>query len=385
MKQKTVIVMSGALVTFALASSALAQQDHSRRAEKMPLLVSRTDILTPRQWQGVDTSVDRALAWLLTQQQRDGSFLTLPAGQPGITSLAVMAFLSAGHLPGEGPYGQQLERAIDFVLRTQHPNGLFSYVRPRGGIVNSNATHAAEYNHPIAGLMLGEVYGMCRDDLNQRIHPSIERGLAWTIGRQRVRKSRPGDQGGWRYYGNWNSSDLSITAWQIMFLRSAKNAQFDVPHGPLKEAMGYVERCFDPRTGVFLYETRNVNSLPYISRGMVGGGILTLSLAGEHHNPMARQAGEWLLRHSFQNYNQGNEAYHYAAYYASQAMFQLGGKYWEGFYPQFSQTLLQAQRRDGSWDSERSSNGNKFGRAYTTSLVVLALTTPYQLLPIYQR
>ncbi len=382
MNRKIAIIISCALLTLALTSNARAQQDLSSHTEKMPPRVSRTDILTPREWQNVDKSVDRALQWLLTQQQRDGSFLTLPMGQPGVTSLVVMAFLSAGHLPSEGPYAQELERAIDFVLRTQHPNGLLSYVKMRGNAYAGYVSFTAEYNHAIAGLMLGEVYGMCRDDLNQRIHPAIERGLAWTIENQRTLKGRPGDQGGWRYYHKQNQSDLSVTTWHIMFLRSAKNAQFDVPHGSMKAALGYVERCFDPRDGVFLY-TRPQES--YVSRGMVGGGILMLSLGSEHNNPMALRAGDWLLQHSFRNYNQGPDPYHYAAYYASQAMFQLGGKYWEGFYPEFSQTLVKAQRRDGSWERENHSDGKMFGRAYTTSLVVLALTPPYQLLPIYQR
>ena len=118
-----------------------------------------------------------------------------------------------------------------------------------------------------------------------------------------------------------------------MFLRSAKNTRFDAPHEPLQQAMGYVKRCFDPPSGAFLYYALRTHSEGYLSRGMVGGGILILSLGGEHNTPMARQAGEWMLRQSFAKYNQSPDPYHYAAYYASQAMFQLGGKYWEGFYP----------------------------------------------------
>jgi len=44
------------------------------------------DILTENEWQKVDTSVERALTWLASTQQRDGSFPTLPQGQPGVTS-----------------------------------------------------------------------------------------------------------------------------------------------------------------------------------------------------------------------------------------------------------------------------------------------------------
>ena len=66
-------------------------------------------------------------------------------------------------------------------------------------------------------------------------------------------------------------------------------------------------------------------------------------------------------------------------------MFQLGDKYWEKFYPRLAAALTRFQGDDGSWDIERDYNGNGFGRCYTTALSVLALTPPYQLLPIYQR
>ncbi len=86
--------------------------------------------LPPEQWRQVENSVNRGLAWLATQQAPDGSFPTLATGQPAITSLCVMAFLSRGHQPGFGPYGQLLNRAIDYVLSCQQDDGLLCYLAP---------------------------------------------------------------------------------------------------------------------------------------------------------------------------------------------------------------------------------------------------------------
>src|SRR5260370_11708533 len=83
-------------------------------------------VLQPEKWQQVEKSVDRALSWMASQQAADGSFPTLPAGQPAVTSLSVMAFLSRGHQPGIGPYGHRLNRAIAFVLSCPLPSGLIS-------------------------------------------------------------------------------------------------------------------------------------------------------------------------------------------------------------------------------------------------------------------
>ena len=43
-----------------------------------------------------------------------------------MTALAVMAFLSAGHVPGEGRYGETVEKGVRSVLRMQHANGLIA-------------------------------------------------------------------------------------------------------------------------------------------------------------------------------------------------------------------------------------------------------------------
>ncbi len=339
-------------------------------------------VLTPQQWQNIDHAVDRGLDFIAANQQADGSFMAPSYGQPGITSLCVMAFLSRGHMPGMGPYGAQIDRAVEYVLSTQRPDGLLA-VSP------TNRSGRPNYNHAIAGLMLGEVYGMTTGDLNDRIRRAIPRALEFSRMRQTRRKRHPRDNGGWRYirpYGP-NDSDLTATSWQLMFYRSAKNAEFDVPAEYIEDAMAYVRRCYVPRKRAFVYALYVDDEEHYASGGTVGGGIVALAMGGEHHTEMAQAGGRWILRHPFTTYNRRrhqDDRYHYSAYYCSQAMFQLGGQFWEKFYPELQQVLLANQRRDGSWDREAIRDG-KFGNVYTTALSVLALTPPYQLLPIYQR
>ena len=348
------------------------------------------DVLTSDQWEQVDRSVDRALAWIATQQAADGSFPTYRTGQPGVTALCVLAFLSRGHLPGHGPYGQQIDRAIDFVLSTQRSTGLFSHVEPEpGAIAYAKASQTALYNHGIAGLMLGEVYGMTSGDQHERIRQAITKGIVFSREYQIGYKRNTVDKGGWRYltrdsYNNFDS-DMSVTGWQLMFLRSARNAGFEIDTQYVDDALGYVRRCFDRRSDGFLYGLSGSGRT--ISRGTTGAGILSLSLAGEHQSDLAQRAGRWLLSQSFDNYNAHSsrlDRYHYSAYYCSQAMFQLGGEYWARFYPPLARTLMRNQNADGSWQLEQG-NDSKFGNVYTTSLVVLSLTPPHQLLPIYQR
>jgi prenyltransferase beta subunit len=352
----------------------------------------RLDVLSDAQWKRIDDSVDRASAWLITQQSADGSFVTKPSGQPGVTALCVMAFLSSGHSPGSGPYGKPLDRAIDFVLSCQREDGLFSLEGTElPANVWSEATHAATYNHAISGLMLGEVYGQTDTERARKIRPAIERALDYTRRLQLRRKRYPVDKGGWRYIkdvpvssGGGGDADLSATAWHILFLRSAKNAQFDVPVDYVDEALAFVRNCYQPETGAFTYAMYTNGRVP--TRATTGAGVLCLFLSGRYDREIERKSGRWILEHPFRPYNGSlhvTDRYFYSAYYCSQAAFQLGGQYWEEFYPALADVLLENQAANGAWD--REDKDPEFGNAYSTALCVLSLTPPYQLLPIYQR
>lgn len=354
------------------------------------------DVLTPSEWRQVDTAVNRALHWLMQQQMPNGSFATLPQGQPGVTSLAVMAFFAHGHMPHDSKYGAQLLQAIDFVESCQKPNGLIAVVVPPGNRISRNVPHkigvSAVYNHTIASLLLSEMYGLGGSERAKRLQPVIEKSLQVSLLMQDWPKDREIDDGGWRYLNPYKDvhSDLSLTGWQLMFQRSAKNAGFEVAEERIERAVGYVRRCFNPDHGVFEYTAQDGDGR---SRAMAGAGVLAFAHAGYHHSEEARRSGDWILKHHFDEYNRAlnfsreypKDRYHYGVFNCSQAMYQLGGKYWREFFPRLVKTLLANQNRDGSWQAEKHYEDGPFGQAYTTSLVVLALGAPNQLLPIFQR
>src|SRR4051812_40802075 len=81
-------------------------------------------VLTPLQQRQCEQSVDRALAWLASQQADDGSFPTVRPAQTGVSGLCLLAFLSRGHLPGQGRYGENITRAVRFLLASQADDGM---------------------------------------------------------------------------------------------------------------------------------------------------------------------------------------------------------------------------------------------------------------------
>jgi hypothetical protein len=349
------------------------------------------NVLSPAEWRRVQDAVDRALVFLASQQQSDGSFPTLPHGQPGVSSLCVLAYMAHGHLPGEGTHSPRLELAADFIMSCQKENGLITAYGPEGPKITRDVDHeigtSAAYNHAIASLALAEMYGMSPTKRAGEMQRVINKALEATLEMQRWRKDAD-DQGGWRYINRYdqNDSDLSVSGWYLMFLRSARNAGFNVPKQAIDDAVGFVRRSFQRNYGAFGY-TVNTGRSP--SRGTAGAGILALGHAGFHNSFEAQRTGQWLMQYSFDAYNDtlgmDRERYHYSLFNCCQGMYQLGSPYWEQFFPRTVRAVLDNQQSDGSWEAESYHRDRAYGNSYTTALVILALGAPNQLLPVFQR
>ncbi len=398
--QKWIVTFGGLLLLVIVTSVAQAQElvlpptttdgrtaKADSRADEMP-----ANVLSPDEWTQVDAAVERSLTWLAAQQQPDGSFPTTDNAQPAVTSLCVLAFMAHGHNPGEGPYGQRLERAVDFIMSCQKQNGLVTLYGPEGPTITRDISHeigyTATYNHAISSLTLAEIYGMGQAKRAEQMQKVINKSLLAALEIQRWPKDLPYDQGGWRYIDDFDQSDsdMSVTGWYLMFLRSARNAGFNVPKKSIDDAVGYVRRTFDKNYGAFGY---TINRGDGRSRGMAGAGILALGHAGFHNSFEAQRTGQWLMQYSFEVYN-GNEGmqrdrYHYSLFNCCQGMYQLGSPYWEQFFPRTVHAVLANQQGDGSWDAESFHRDRGFGNSYSTALVLLAIGAPNQLLPVFQR
>ena len=354
-------------------------QERENDASIGPRTISQK-ILTETEWQEVEAAVDRGLAFLIHQQRSDGSFQAIAENDPGISGLCVLALMSRGHIPRQGPYGNQLDHAVNFLLDSQQSDGLFSRQRQ---------SFHSPYNHGICSLVIAELYGMCGVDQESRFRGAIEKALEFTSRRYSQPKLFPDDEGSWRYLKRHGDSDgdLSVTSWSVMFLRSAKNSGFEVDTKLIDDALAYMKRNYDPRRKTFRYQIHTNSEGTNYPRGMAGAGALSLSLSGEHHSELAQNAAKHILKLPFDQYSHpavGEKYPCYGAFYCSQGMFHMAGEYWSEYYPRLVKTLLRAQRSDGSWVMHQGEEA-RYGQSYVTALTVLALTPPYQMLPIFQR
>jgi hypothetical protein len=286
---------------------------------------------------------------------------------PAVTGLAVMAYLSAGHVPGEGRYSAVVEKSIRWVLSRQRANGLIA-----------DDGHQEMYQHGIATLMLAEAAGMTDAEIGQDIRRAVAKAVRVILKAQRTNGD---DRGGWRYRAvHVGGTDISVTGWQVMALRAARNLGCDVPAESIDRAVAYIKRCHDSRNGGFRYQPHGG-----VTVACTGTSILALEICGkeQHHCHEALRGGAYLLRkENLPNAQQ--QWFFYSIYYGSQAAFQLGGNYWTVFRPPLHDVLLRMQGIGGSWDG-RSSDAQQGGRAYCTAMAILALTVEDRFLPIYQR
>ena len=388
------------LTTIVSVSTMLAQD------ELKPRQAPSRKVLTEKQWKQLDESVERGLKWLATQQQENGSFKAVERGQPAVTSFCLMAFLAQGESPADGQYQQQLTKAIDFITEQQKPNGLIAAVAPSAVPIPrdyqtveapqfartpNTVSITAVYNHAISALALCEAYGQCTPAQAEKMGPVIEKAIAASLEMQRWDGKVKKNVDGWRYLikRKENDSDLSVTGWQLMFLRSARNAGFDVPAESINGAVEYIENCFwenqDRRVHVYL-----AGNGSKATRAMAGAGILALAHAGRHNSKQAVASGNFLLEHDYSEYDSEKapygrpaDRYHYGAVLSTQGMYQLAGKHWEQFFPKLANAFLANQQAGGSWLTK--GRDQPYGSCYSTSLSILSLTVPNQMLPIFQR
>lgn len=301
-----------------------------------------------------EKAVQRALKYLAGTQNPDGSWSGSGYNADvGIVGLCALAFMSAGHQPDRGPYGQVLSRSADYLARNCQRTGL---------IFNPEAAAGPPmYGHGFATLALAELYGMTRrTDLRDR----LENAVALILRTQN-------SEGGWRYQPRVADADISVVICMIMALRAAANAGIRVPKETTGRAIEYVKRCSNNSDGGFSYMAGQRGS----GQARTGAGVLSLIVMGERSSEECQRGLEYLMNHP-----PGTRDGHvfYALYYCTQATYQAGGKYWRFWYPRAARYLMDTQRPDGSWYDGP-------GYPYATAMGTLALQVPASLLPIYQK
>ena len=318
-----------------------------------------------------ERAIANGLEYLARTQNDNGSYPGNYGDSAAIPSLAGMAFLAKGHLPGAEPYGERINRAIDFVISCADMRETAKFRGYMGDKGNGRM-----YAHSIATLFLAEASGMVDEKRQEKIDRLLPLAAKVILDAQNQKKSDPMHLGGWRYTPNAADSDLSCSGWALMALRSARLNGAQVPPEAIEKAVLYIKRAYRDSDGTFGYQGANGGS----ANTLTGAAILCLELCGKHLDPMSIKGSKFLEKVYVQALSGGGERY-YGLYYTAQGLFQIGGPVWRGFATWMYDKFVPEQRADGSWGGQ----GNNGSDAYATAMTVLSLTVPYRMLPIYQR
>ncbi len=330
------------------ANQELEQQNQG--AENRP----STDEMTP----ALKQSVKRGIEYLKNEQLPDGSFGEGKYRQHvGITSLAALAIMADGNLPGRGQHGEAVRKALEFILLNVTETGL---------IAADKTSHGPMYGHGFATLFLGEIYGMNPTDT--RVRDALVKAVNLIVGTQNA-------EGGWRYNPVPFDADVSVTICQVMALRSARNAGIKVPKETIDQAVQYVKNCQNADGG-FKYMLNSGSS----AWPRTAAGVATLFYAGVYEDTAITRGLEYLNRTVLPNIqNSGQPHYYYGQYYAIQAMYLAGGDQWKRWWPAAREALIANQSSSGGWLDHHA------GGSYATSMSLIILQMPKRYLPIFQR
>jgi len=335
----------------------------------------------PAEPSAVDKAVERGVKYLLSRQDEDGAIGKVDRhsrdNANAMTGLAILAISAVGHQASDDtPEGRALRKALDFLLGDDRQDATGYYGKYDGSRM---------YGHGIVTLALAEMLGMGVDARQDAlIRERCQKAVDLIVRSQKLPKHDPKYHGGWRYTPEARDADLSVTVWQVMALRAAKNAGLTVPKETIDAAVGYIKRSYRSdrdRSGKiknlksgFGYEP---GSSPIYSTA--AEGLLALQVCGEYDAPELKGTVEWLRD---EKVSTKHRWFYYGTYYYAQGMYQRGGELAKEARAEVERVLLAEQKEDGSWQG-RDQEG--MSRVYSTALAIMSLSVRHHYMPIYQR
>ncbi|MBX3460802.1 MAG: terpene cyclase/mutase family protein [Planctomycetes bacterium] len=301
----------------------------------------------------------------------------------GLTGLALLAFTTAGNDHKTGEFRNTIRQAIIYLRKIQSNDGCFG---PK------DDDHFV-YNHAICMMAAAEVYGLSGDEV---LRPIVDRAVEFTL-----RAQNPGM--GWRYDIARGANDSSVTGWMVLALHTC---EFVGVHFDRSKVYGGAAEWFK-------MVTVDVNGYPRCGYDSPGSPCSRLRSAADTYEQTPSMDAIYIMSMLFMGKSQLSDSTiralargcverdnlpqwklekldMYYWYYASLALYQVGGSMWDTWRGAVMKVLMDNQRgfhaedkkagltnkdvlaEHGSWDAVDawSSCG---GRVYTTAMGVLTL------------
>jgi len=193
---------------------------------------------------------DAAITWLLRHQDEDGHWdvhgfmkhdpkdkQETGAGNPindvGVTGLALLALTADGSTLDQGKYHAAIDKACNWLIKGQIENGMLC----------PPSSESYIYSHCAATWALADAMRGSHDEDHMLALRRATHAL--------IRHKNAGSA--WRYQPASGDSDTSVTAWAAHALLAAQVAGVEVPEQPFQSALAWFDQVTDPTTGQVSY------------------------------------------------------------------------------------------------------------------------------------
>lgn len=301
----------------------------------------------------------------------------------GLTGLALLAFTTSGFDHKSGQFRENVRRAILYLRKVQANDGCFG-TRQDDHFV---------YNHAICTMALAEVYGLSLDAI---LRPIVEKAVDFM-----VRAQNPGM--GWRYDIARGTNDSSVTGWMVLALHTCEyvGIHFDK------------SKVYEGAANWFDMVTVDVNGYPRCGYDSPGSACSRLRSAADTYEQVPSMDAIYIMSMVFMGKSEVGDSKVralargcvereslpqwklekldlYYWYYASLALYQVGGSAWQQWNTQVKKVLMDHQRgwhesdvksglthkdkldEHGSWDAVDAWSACG-GRVYSTAMGVMIL------------
>ena len=278
----------------------------------------------------------------------------------GLTGLALLVFLAHGETPKSKTYGNTVSKAINWLV--------------------NDPPSKETYSNAIKAYALSEAYAMTG---NYAIQGPLTKFMETLVKGQQ--KGGGFDYG---YKADEGRQDLSAGGWNYQAMKAAKGANIEVEglDEAIELSIKYLKgtAALSSEGKSFSYDQAKGPSNNYRMRAV---GVLCLQLFGEGEAKEIEDDLGVISTTDLAALNWDKPPNHslYSWYYATQTMFQAGGKMWKSWNSVFQKELKDNQNPVGYWDFPGKTHGphSDVGmKIYATCFASLMLTVYYRYLPM---
>jgi hypothetical protein len=343
------------------------------------------------------TNIDAGLQWLKNHQDEDGKWdcdqfskhddpaLEVCDGpgnathDVGVTGLALLAFLGDGSTMRSGTYKEVVKKGVNW-LRSQQDE--------KTGMFGMPTAHDFIYDHAIAAYAMCEAFGLSQYNT---LKPYAQKGINY------LEKHR-NPYSVWRYQEADGENDTSVTGWAIMAYESGEFFGLTINKEALKLCATWLDSVSDP-SGRHGYskvgEPSSRKGAEHLARfpvekgeGMTAVGLFCRFFMSQDpkEKPIMKAAADLILSKPPVWDTKAGTIDHYYWYYATYALFQMGGRHWTEWQKKLESAVVKNQQLSkepgkknlyGSWDPT-CAWGEDGGRVYSTAILTLTLEAYYR-------